>query len=344
MERRFYSQPVPIEPGKPFKIEAGWWGWGHYVEFGPDQQEADSDREWVAFFKLVKMDGDLSGRHLDLDALARFEIGDAESNYAIDRGMKEPRIKIGELPVVFVLRRASDKDHLGGVEIHQIAAPSSKAAVELALAYFNYLSALMTMMFQIPLRHAALVVHPSELVAPLRYRVYHPWADWQFSAFNMTIPATPLIARLLTLYAEGVASNSHAYQFLCFYKIVDHVLDHAGALRLFHDRYPSAPWVELQDVLPEDPIKFFDADLVGKKYTQARERYRTTELRNAIAHILPNGEYLDPLDPIHASHYSAASIVCRFMAQHLIRIVGNNAKALIEAGANAQEIMDLLFS
>jgi len=341
LERRYQASTVPLEPGKPFEIKADWWAWGHHVEIATNSDKTPPDA-WSAFFKLTKLDGDQTARNVDLDSLSRFEVDNGASNFSINPDMKEPRIKLGDLPVIFVLKRA-ENDYLGGIELEHFSAPDPRAAIEIALTYFNYLSSFLTLLFQLPLRYSSVTVRAVDDPSWVGYRLYHPWAEAQISAFNVEVPAASIVARLMTQYAEGVFANSRAYQFMCFYKLVDHILTRAGALRTIHDRYPNTPWIELQDTLPEDPIKHFDIDLVGKRYTQARDRYRDTQLRNAVAHVLDNDTFFDPLDPVHASHYSAASIVCRFMAHHLIRIVANNAKMLLERGADAQELLTALY-
>jgi len=305
-------------------------------------QPLEGQDHWTAFFKLAKLDGDLSTRNVKFDPLLDHDVSGGASNYTIDPAMTEPRMSIDGLPVVFVLRRGDD-DQLAGIEIIEVVAGNYSNAINLATAYFNHLNSLLTFIFQLPLRYGSITVHLTDDRTKAYWRLYHPWADAQLQPFKLGIPGAPTISRFVFLYAEGVISNSRPYQFLCFFKIVDHILKRAAALRSVHDGFPSATWIELQDLLPEDPVKFCDADLVGRKYTYARDRYEQTELRNAVAHILPTEKTFEPLDPVHASHYRAAAVVCRIMAHHLIRIVGNNCGAMIEAGAPVGDLLGALF-
>lgn len=343
LERRYRSEPLPpMEPNKQSKIEADWLGWGDFVTLAVANEDDAPDAHWNAFFRLAKIDGDFSSTFVDFDKLLAGDLEDGTSNFTIDPSMKDPRLSITGIPVPFILKRSVD-DHLGGIEIEAIKANNSYDALNLALAYFSLASAYLSLAINLPLRYKAARVRRADGTV-WRLRVYHPWPEAQLQSLSFQIPAIPVAGRLITMYAEGVNTNSAAYRFLCFYKVVDHIIHRAGALRThWASNYPTATWHELNGTLPEKPIDRFDLDLVGKQYTEVRKRYMETELRNAVAHVINTEATFEPLDPEHASHYRAAGAVCRFIAQHLIRLVAINCQAMLDQGATVADLNKVLY-
>jgi hypothetical protein len=341
-ERRFVSERLP-ETGadESRKIVTDWLGWGDYLDAQVDGVVVPAGK-WNAFFRLTKVDGDLSATTIDFDELMRSEVGNGRSNFTIDPSMAEPRIGFPEIPVPLILRRTSD-NYLAAIQFHDFDADDYHDAVMTARTYFNIVSAQFSFLFHIPLHYSAACVSRADGVQNYGFRFHYPWPEVQLSAFGVET-FSGVAGRLITLYAEGVQSNSNAYRFMCFYKIVDHILSKGGRLHALRNKhYPAAVWLEFNAILPAEPVSRYDADLVGKKYTYARDRYQQTRLRDAVAHVLHTSDAFEPLDPDHAAHYRAAASVCRLMAHHLIRIVGVNCKALGELGASNEELMEVFF-
>ena len=304
-EREF--RPVRVETGGPtFEIPTDWLGWGDYIEvnFAAD---AHGDGPWKAFFLLARLDGDLSNRFVNFDEIRAHALDGCSSNFRISPAMADPRISLAGVPIPFVLRRGQN-DVLAAIELHDFEATDVSDAAMLARTYFNYLSATFAYAFNLPLRFRALHVERSNEPAEYAVRLFMPWAEAEISPFGFEVPAG-VASRLLLMYADGVMSNSQVYRFLCFFKVVDHVLRVGGpALRKIREkRFSKAPWLNFDDVLPEDPIARYDAALVSKTYCKAYERYSRTQLRNAVAHVLATDETFEPLDPVHESHYRAGA-------------------------------------
>jgi hypothetical protein len=57
--------------------------------------------------------------------------------------------------------------------------------------------------------------------------MFMPWPEAEITASGFEMPAG-MAMRLLLMYADGATSNSHVYRFLCFFKVVDHVLRVGG--------------------------------------------------------------------------------------------------------------------
>jgi hypothetical protein len=340
--RTFRARGPLLVADDEMHLENDWWEWGQYVDLAqPDDQTVE--REWTGFVRLKNLDGDASSRHIDLDGLTRGDPTGGSSNFQIDPQMKEPRISLGFTSVTYVLRRG-ESNQLGAIEIPGIRARTAREAMELARAHFNLLSVVLTFSLQLPLRESSVCVRPADAPNPAMWRVYHPWPNATLSPLQLQVLAPSVTLRLLALYAEGVQSSSVAYRFLTFFKIVDHVLNRSGALRRFHNnKYAKSDWHELQGTLSSDPTQYYDMDLVGKRYTAARDRYRDSELRNSIGHVLSTDLHFEPLDPQEAAHYRAASVVCRIMAHDLIQLVGLNAAEMGNLGATAEEMNAVLY-
>ena len=103
MDRRYNQWHLQAEPGKDFRLAIDWWGWGDHVEVVTQPDDVEQS-EWVAYFRLANLDGDLSNRNINFDALSSFDLAEGASNFTIDKSMKEPRIKIGGSPVTYVMR------------------------------------------------------------------------------------------------------------------------------------------------------------------------------------------------------------------------------------------------
>jgi len=337
-----HQTPTSREDGK-VSVEPGWWAWGQHVELYHDDDDQPCERAWVGFIRLANLDGDTSERNFELDSFLRGDIAGGTSNFIIDQSMKEPRISLGFNDAKYILHRG-ENDRLAAIELREIRASTAREAIEIVRVYFSQLSAFLIFALQLPLRYHSVCVHPSDESLPAISRVYSPWPDVRIQPASFRTDSLAIIFRLMLTYAEGVMSSSVAYQFFNFYKIVDHIITHGNALRnIQKERYQSASWTELNDKLPDEPTKYYDANLVGKKYTIARDRYRDSELRNAVGHILETESHFEPLDPVHAGHYRAAGTICRIMAHHLIRIVGANAAAMASQGATVEEMLQAFY-
>lgn len=337
-KRAFVHATVHPEAGVPFEIPGDWLTWGDFVDLQVGRGTGSGDR-WSAWFQLVVLDGDVSNRNLDLDKVRARSVEDGSSNYAIDATLADPRVRIEGVPVPFILHRGKG-NVLGAVEVRDYAATDLGEAIMLGRVYFNYLNAMFIYLFQLPLKYQLVHVARVDNLEEYVIRNYMPWPDGMpIASFGFEVPAG-IASRLLLMYAEGVMSNSQAYRFLCFFKIADHLFRVGGPQlrRLREERFDSVAWVDLNDVLPQDPIERFDKEAVGETYSKTYDRYFQSDIRNSVAHVLSTNDAFEPLDPEEAGHFRAAATVFRFISQHLIRIVALNAKSLIAAGATGEEL------
>jgi len=192
----------------------------------------------------------------------------------------------------------------------------------------------------VPLKYRLLHIASIDGKEEYSIRTYMPWpSGMPISNGGFEMPAG-IASRLLLMYAEGVMSNSQAYRFLCFFKIVDHAFRVGGPnLRRFREEnFPSCPWLDLNNVLPQEPIERFDKTAVGKTYLQTYDRYFKSDIRNSVAHVLATGDAFEPLDSEEAAHFRAAATLFRFIGQHLIRLISLNAKSLSAAGASGVDL------
>ena len=337
-QRTFEHAMIHPEAGVPFNIPGDWLTWGDYVDLQVAAGTGSGDK-WGAWFQLVLLDGDVSNRNVDIDRVRAHPVEDGSSNYVLDATMAEPRMRLEGVPVPFILHRGKD-NILAAVEVRDYTASDLPEAIVLGRVYFNYLNAMFIHLFQLPLKYR--LVHVARVENPEEYamRNYMPWPEGMpIASFGFEAPAG-IASRLLLMYAEAVMSYAQAYRFLCFFKIVDHVFRVGGPRlrKLREERFASAPWLDLNETLPEDPIKHFDKMAVGETYGKTYDRYFQSDIRNSVAHVLSTTEAFEPLDPEEASHFRAAATVFRFISQHIIRLVALNAKSLIAAGATGEEL------
>lgn len=336
--KRTYSRAaIHPEAGVPLEIPGEWFAWGDFVDLQVGAGVGDG--RWSAWFQLIRLDGDLSNRNFDLDSVRSRPVEDGTSNYTIDATVEKPRVRVEGVPVPVILHRGKE-NVLGAVEVRDYVATDLIEAAALGRAYFNYLNAMFIYLFRLPMKYRLMHVARVDQVEEYAIRTYMPWPDGlQLAPSTFETPAG-ITSRLLLTYAEGVLSNSQAYRFLCFFKIVDHVFRKGGPrLRMLRgERFQSVPWIELNGVLPQHPIERFDMEAVGKTYSKTYDRYVQSNIRNSVAHVLPTNEAFEPLDPEEASHFRAAATVFEFISRHLIGIVALNAKSLAAAGATGEEL------
>ena len=315
--------------GEPFQIPADWLTWGDFIDLQIGVGAGGGSTAWSAWFQLVPLDADISNRNLDFDKVRARPVESGSSNFMLDATMLEPRMRLDGVPVPFILHRGNG-DALAAVEIRDYEAKDLDEAVVLGRAYFNYLNAMFVYLFQVPLKFRLLHVARVDNAAEYAIRTYMPWPEgMSLGAYGFETPAG-ISSRLLLMYAEGVMSNSQAYRFLCFFKIVDHVIRVGGpGLRKYREeQFASAAWLDLNDILPRDPIERFDVEAVGKTYRQTYDRYFKSDIRNSVAHVLATSDAFEPLDPEEAAHFRAAATLFRFISHHLVRLAALNAKSL----------------
>jgi hypothetical protein len=338
-KRTFVRATIHPTDGKSFEIPADWLTWGSHVDLQIGSGTGGSGNKWTAWFQLVLLDGDLSSRILDSDKVRAHPTDSGSSNFTLDAKMTEPRMRIDGVPVPFILHRGNNAV-LAAVEVRDYDAEDLDEAVALGRAYFNYLNATFVFLFHLPLKYRISHIARVDNADEYDVRAYMPWPEGMpLGTLGFEMPAG-IASRLVLTYAEGAMSNSQAYRFLCFFKIVDHVYRVGGPQlrKLREQRFASATWLDLNDVIPQDPFERFDKEAVGETYSKTYDRYFQSDIRNSVAHVLATDEAFEPLDPEEAAHYRAAATLFRFMSHHLIRLVALNAKSLVASGASAADL------
>ncbi len=227
-ERTFKRSTIQPNVAGSFQISADWLTWGDYVDIQIGAGDSGSGNKWSAWLQVVPLDGDLSGRELDLDKVKARSSEDGASNFTIDVRMAEPNMRIVGVPLPFVFHRGSN-DVLGAIGIGEYAAKDLDDAVTLARAYISYLNAMFVFLFQVPLKYRLMHIMRVDNAAEYAIRTYMPWPEGMpLGNLGFEMPAG-VASRLLLTYAQGVVSNSKVNRFLCFFKIVDHVFRLGGA-------------------------------------------------------------------------------------------------------------------
>jgi hypothetical protein len=141
---------------------------------------------------------------------------------------------------------------------------------------------------------------------------------------------------LLAFYSEAIRASSPFYRFLCFFNVVDKLLDSAaGKFRKLAVKYDVEPPV-LNGTLPSEPIAQFDRSFAGKKYTTARDELRSS-LRNVIAHLDPRSA-IRPFDLDAENSAAIGAAVLGFAATELLTKAYDFLGVLSIAGCDVEQI------
>ncbi|MFY9527948.1 MAG: methylamine utilization protein MauJ, partial [Candidatus Acidiferrales bacterium] len=173
-----------------------------------------------------------------------------------------------------------------------------------------------------------------------------PYPDVHLTAAGTDLSNIPYIQSLLSLYREGINSNSMNYQYLCWYKIIEGInwkrteelSAQSGAAKAgFKLKFPEAlPCTkeEMRKVVAEvfpllDPAQVKDErwdhvvpdEGLGWRFNRIRQE-RLEEIRNKIAHMLsePGGDLsLSPDTHSHRAEVTRWISLLRLMARVMIR-------------------------
>ena len=147
---------------------------------------------------------------------------------------------------------------------------------------FDALNVRVTARTGVPLVEAAMLLtapSPAGIEVAARFRI--PFPDVKFA---VTPDVSPIYSLLLTLYSEGIRTNSPLYAFLLYFQLAEFLLGKwQGAIRAVAAKYN----VTVPDITAE--LSGNEMDIIapyqkGKRYVDVVKTYRDT-FRNAVAHF-----------------------------------------------------------
>lgn len=171
-----------------------------------------------------------------------------------------------------------------------------------------------------------------------------PYPDVHLTSAGTDLSNLSYVQSLLSLYREGINSNSINYQFLCWYKVLEGItwkrteeLSDTTARARFRLRFPELlpdTKEELRKFVSEvfpllDPAGVNDerwdhvapAEVLGWRFNRIRQE-RLEEIRNKVAHMLsaPGGDLsLSPDTQSHRVELARWISLLRLMARVMIR-------------------------
>jgi hypothetical protein len=173
-----------------------------------------------------------------------------------------------------------------------------------------------------------------------------PYPDVHLTAAGTDLNTTPYVQSLLSLYREGINSNSMNYQFLCWYKVVEGITwKRTEELSAQSAAAKAGFALKNQEVLPStkeemrkglvgilpllDPAGTVDErwdhavpnEVLGWRFNRIRQE-KLEPIRNKIAHMLsePGGDLsLSPDNHSHRAEVTTWITLLRLMARVMIR-------------------------
>jgi hypothetical protein len=198
--------------------------------------------------------------------------------------------------------KANPTGRLGKLSL-EVPASSFSEAEDIAFGAVSPFLSVLSFELDIPIRLAQLdVTQCSTQNASMTYQC--PFPDMVPTGIEQN--NTPYVQSLLSLYREGINSNSPNYQFLCWYKIVEGVNENRASDVAQTKQAPPRKFPErLEDSAIEQRRRFADVfpviraagvadqnwdhivpdEVRGWKFNRVREQ-KLEEIRNRIAHML----------------------------------------------------------
>ncbi|MGB9433785.1 MAG: methylamine utilization protein MauJ [Candidatus Acidiferrum sp.] len=126
----------------------------------------------------------------------------------------------------------------------ELPAPSFAEADRIAFGAVSGFFSTLAFEIDVPVRLGQLnIEQTSTQNASMTYTC--PYPDVHLTAAGTDLSQNPYVQSLLSLYREGINSNSMNYQFLCWYKVVEGIFQHFQHLSLtcpFHPRRIRHKW------------------------------------------------------------------------------------------------------
>lgn len=228
----------------------------------------------------------------------------------------------------------NEHDRLAYLQIDSFLAESIDSALTVARVAANSLSWSMSFQNHTPLLYDAILVRSTD-IAEVRISITSRAPTGTFNQPD-DVWMLPSLKPFISLYLEGLRSQSPFYRFLCFFKVCQRInsVVRKQLRDLFEGR--GLPPPPLNGTLPSDPISHVAKDMVGVKYGNAITTYQS-QYRNSIAHFDPSDE-LEPFDLVAESATRSASVVMNWIAYDLLSQIVNAVKELRAAGTPDSEI------
>lgn len=206
---------------------------------------------------------------------------------------------------------------------------------------FDALNVRVTARTGVPLVEAAML-----LTAPLatgietaaRFRI--PFPDVELA---VTPDVSPIYPLLLTLYCEGIRTNSPLYAFLLYFQLADFLLGRwQGVVRSVAREYN----VTIPDITCElsgDEMDIIAPYQKGKRYVDVVQSYRDA-FRNAVAHFNLEFGGAKPFLSRAEDEASVARDVLRIACAHLLETTAKTFRAFTDGGYNEREVADRIMA
>jgi hypothetical protein len=227
----------------------------------------------------------------------------------------------------------------------ELSAPSFAEADRIAFGAVSGFFSTLAFEIDVPVRLGQLnIEQTSTQNASMTYTC--PYPDVHLTAAGTDLSQNPYIQSLLSLYREGINSNSMNYQFLCWYKVVEGINwertkelsaepatgKKALALQIKESLPPTKEEMRklVADTFPLlDPAGVKDErwdhlapdEVLGRRFNRVRQD-RLEEIRNKIAHMLTDkgGDLsLSPDTHSHRAEVTRWISLLRLMARIMIR-------------------------
>jgi hypothetical protein len=132
--------------------------------------------------------------------------------------------------------------------------------------------------------------------------------------------STPLFP-IYGLYRESLCSNSNFYRFLCFFKIMEGIINNIRPQLFRHAREQGIPITTQVDMVPDDSeLQRFHPEYVGRRIHELYDGEFRREYRHCVAHFaLDDGDVMNPSSQRERSRFANIVYMAQLCARELIR-------------------------
>lgn len=307
-----------------------WSMWGQQINYELSEKGVDPKRrsKYDIFVRLGTTPFSVAPETLELSADEIKRTGDScfdasAETMVFEFGVDGQRIRFNPI--------SNANARLAGFESHDIESTLGEAIVIAKQAVNNILLSLVA-----PTRTPCFLdqIHIRSTDGKQRY--YRTIAHFPLTApANRPLTISALVPTI-TLYAEGIRASSVFYRFLCFYKIVEQIIDTvAPALTRAGASVAEGP-LKFNVTIPSPEFDSIAPNLIGKKVTAVRSDFQK-EYRNVIAHFDLNS----PIQPFFLEAEAAlqvASAVMFFAADALLKEAHTYINEIKRKGFNVESL------
>lgn len=238
----------------------------------------------------------------------------------------------GSRTVAFTLIRNSD-GKLAALKSDAVAGITFSQAVSIANNIANTIIVSLTVATNIPAFINELHIH-SEDNREFYARSVMPYPEVYLE--GLVPNPVPSMLPFLALFAEGMHASSPSYRLLCFFKVVDKLLDTVNQkLRKLAEHHKIKP-LAMNDTVPADPFAHIAPKYSGSKYTVVRDELRETH-RNAIAHLNLDSA-IQPYNYEAEREVIQAALTLAHIARELLHKTYEHMNELAKAGCKVAAI------